>query len=304
MRAIVTGAGGFIGRHLCAALAQAGIKVIAIGREASAARDYVAVFEPLAGMPDRTTLAAILERHEPALVYHLAGASAAPTFEELVRINVLYGEALMSACRSLSVPPRLIVAGSAAEYGAPLQVGRLMREDDLAAPRAPYGITKLTQTNLALACPELLPVVARIFNPIGVAMPETTAAGRFVARMRDMAGRGGVIDTGPLTGIRDFVEVREVARALVAMGQPRLGSGIYNICTGIGHRMSEITDILSSLVEFPVSFSPKGDDAGVDWAVGDPGKLAAHGITIASTDLARVFKDMLAAAGLRPRHAG
>jgi len=304
MRAIVTGAGGFIGRHLCAALALSGAQVIAMGRRTSRARERVAIFEPLDAFFDTAALAGILQRHEPDLVYHLAGAHAAPSFEELNSINVLYGEALIAACRSMKAPPRLVVVGSAAEYGAPLSVGRPMREDDPARPQSAYGITKLDQTNRALACRELSPVVARIFNPIGAGLPEYTAPGRFVARLRDLPKSGGVIETGPLTAIRDFVSVEDIARALVAMGRRNLEAGIYNICSGTGHPMSDITDILSGLVDFPVEFRPGGSNAGVDWAVGDPGKLAASGIAISPPDLSLALTDMLIAAGLRPKHPG
>lgn len=309
MTAMLTGAGGFLGGHLCRRLRSAGHATLAVGRPDGAGRQRVDTYLGVEGVPTADWLAAVLREHRPRCIYHLAGTVTAGSAEALYHVNLTYALRLLDACARLETPPRVVLMGSAAEYGPPADPLRGMHETQAAFPTSLYGASKLAQTQYGLAQDRVPVVVARAFNPIGVGMPITGAAGRFVARVAALAresgpgSSGGVIDTGPLHGIRDLVSAQDLAEALLALSAPNVAEGrIYNLCTGVGTEMRAITDTLADLAPCTVSFRPTGVDAGVDRAIGDPSRLAsATGLTLNPPDLHAVLGDMLRAAGIEPR---
>jgi nucleoside-diphosphate-sugar epimerase len=294
MRVIVTGAGGFLGGHVVHALKDRGCDIAAIGTKASAARRSVAAFFEFEGVPTQEYLTRIFDSYRPHVVIHLAGCSSTDDVAALYSVNLFYCIRLLAAIRNSAADSRIVIVGSAAEYGPAPDAGRPIRESDPAAPVTGYGESKLAQTRHALSQRDLNVVVARVFNPIGEGMPPTRALGAFVARMADLGPAGGVVATGPLTAIRDVADVRHVAQALVAMGLDDVpASQVYNVCTGVATRMSDLTDALTKLSRAPIAFSPSGTGGGPDWSVGDPSLLARHGIRVPPPDLMTLLHRVL-----------
>lgn len=298
MRALVTGPGGFIGRHLCAELLRQGWKVIGVGREGGEGERLGSAYEAISDVPNAGKLVSILKRHQPDVVLHLAGITNAASLADLFNVNCAYCAALVEACRDLGSSPRLVTTGSAAEYGRPLAPGRPMNERDGARPLSDYGKSKLAQTKLALRAHELSPVSLRLFNVIGPGAPNTSAPGRFVAKAAAQAPYGGVVKTGPLTSARDFVSVSNVVKIMVAAAGGLLAPGLYNVCSGIGTPMSAITDTLTRILPYRVVFEPEAGEPGIDVAIGDPSRLAAAGFHVPAIDLDAVLTDMAIAAGI------
>lgn len=298
MTVLVTGAGGFIGRHLCAALAAGGVELAAIGSAASAARCEVDAFFEVDGVPDARTLAELLDRVRPEQVYHLAGTARASSADVLYAVNLLYGVRLLEACAALSEPPRVIFAGSAAEYGPAPGPAHRFSESDPTRPLNTYGASKLAQTLHACAQGRVPIVVARMFNPVGEGMPVSTALGRFLDQIACMPPDGGVIECGPLHALRDVSDVKDVARALVSLGRAPSASGVYNLCSGEPTRMSELADALSAVAPFPLTFRVRGGDGGVDRAIGNPERLHRLGIVLRKVEPMRVLPRMLVHAGV------
>jgi GDP-4-dehydro-6-deoxy-D-mannose reductase len=119
-------------------------------------------------------------------------------------------------------------------------------------------------------------VTARIFNIIGPGQPETLAAGAF-AKQIVLAERGGGrrLRTGNLAATRDYVDVRDVARALAALAARGRTGAVYNVCSGVGVQTRYCVDVLCSLssVCLEVEEGGKADNADAAQQVGDGSRI-------------------------------
>ena len=146
-KVLVTGAGGFIGAALCRCLAQKrGVTVLGIGRRTLPAMgsNYHRV-----NLLNQKNLKKFLSREQPDLIFHLAGGRSGE-LSQLINDNVETTINLLETIRSLkNYHPRIIISGSAAEYGEAL--GNNQRPILEKAPNQPvgmYGWVKLLQTKI------------------------------------------------------------------------------------------------------------------------------------------------------------
>jgi nucleoside-diphosphate-sugar epimerase len=139
--AFVTGATGFIGGHLAAALVARGWRVKALVRPTSRTTTIAATGAELftAALDDAQALAPHLENVD--CVFHVAGAIAALNEAEFQRVNAAGAAALAAACAAQSRPPTFIYVSSVAAAG-PIARGRVRAESDAASPISAYGRSK------------------------------------------------------------------------------------------------------------------------------------------------------------------
>jgi GDP-4-dehydro-6-deoxy-D-mannose reductase len=143
--------------------------------------------------------------------------------------------------------PLLVCCGSAAEYGQAITDGVPVCESTTCAPTSSYGATKLAQTYAALAFAEETgtPVlVTRIFNPIGPGMPAYLALGDFARQIAIIPESHGVLRTGNIDVCRDFIDVKHVVGALIALAQNPGARGIVNICSGRAIALRKLANLL------------------------------------------------------------
>lgn len=242
-RALVTGAGGFLGRHLVRELERHGTRVTGLVRRGGDGGPHVAMgaapWEP-------RRLAGIIQDAEPDAVFHLAGG-AVGTVAHLEALNVGLARALMEALTLARVSPVLVCCGSAAEYGGGAIDGAATSETAACAPSGAYGASKLAQTRAALAFAEATGarvIVARVFNPIGPGMPPHLALGAFARQIAALPPRGGILRTGDLDVARDFIDVELVARALRLLAWHPDAGGVINVCSGRATRLADLVALL------------------------------------------------------------
>lgn len=212
----------------------------------------------------------------PAVIVNCAGRTIGTATEQALS-NVVSVARLLDAVDLSGVRPRLVHLGSAAEYG-PGPAGEPVRESAHANPVSAYGISKLAATRLvtlALDRGQIDGTVLRVFNAVGPRMPDHTLPGAVVRRLiRATASGSATVETGPLDAVRDFVDVRDIGRAVAAacvMGQ--LTDPIINIGSGRGHtardcvaELARCVGYLGEIVEGAPG-SPRSSD--VPWQVAD-----------------------------------
>jgi GDP-4-dehydro-6-deoxy-D-mannose reductase len=289
VRALVTGARGFVGPYLTAHLEAAGDEVVGFGPEVDitdgeAIRDAVAAARPDA-------------------VYHLAAAShvgsswSAPV--EVLRTNAEGTLNVLLAAEAAGAQ-RVLVVGSAEEYGIVEPSALPLTETSPLRPVTPYGASKVAAEVVGLQAflGRGLPVVlARPFNHLGPGQSDRLVASTLAHQVARNEHEGtDVVLAGDLTPRRDFTDVRDVVRAyrlLVTEGQP---GEAYNVCSGVDVPVSEVADALIAEARRPmrVELDPSRlRPVELPALRGDPGKLRAATGWAPEIPLERTLSDLL-----------
>ena len=229
MRLLIIGASGFLGGHVRRRARAAGLDVVTAGRSPLPDSPRHRLADLAADGP--AAIAAMLADVAPEAVVNCAGATAGPP-GALVAANIEGTYALVTAM--LRSAARLVHLGSAAEYGR-AEPGVPVTEQIPATPAGMYGVTKLAGTRLvgAAAAAGLDAVVLRVFNPVGPGAPVASLAGRLAAELRRALAHGTEVRLGPLDAVRDFVDARDVADAVLAAVTARsLPHTVLNVGSG------------------------------------------------------------------------
>jgi nucleoside-diphosphate-sugar epimerase len=204
----VLGATGFIGRHVHRLLAELGIDHVAVGRTSRA--DVHASIDLVTA--SRTQVSQLIRHVAPTAVINCSG-TVRGSVSELTRGNVVAVHALLSAVAEAAPAARFVQIGSSAEYGAPPR-REPMSERTPTTAGSPYGFTKLAASELVLHARSLGAdaTVLRVFNVSGPESPTSTMLGGLVAQLVT-ADAGSSVAVDSLSGWRDYVDVRDVAKA-------------------------------------------------------------------------------------------
>lgn len=298
MRVLVTGATGFVGRAVLDELRARGLETVAVSRTE---RPAVAgeARRLLSNPGDATEVRDLLLSVEPQIVMHLAGVSTAPSYGDLYEANVVFAANLLDAALAMPRRPRVLLAGSAAEYGPVAAALQPVREDVACRPNTAYGASKLAQTSHAFVAASrgLSVVVGRLFNPIGPGMPKSLALGSFAHQIAALGTRGGVLATGDLDVVRDFIDVRIAAKLLVDLSLMQdAPAEVVNVCTGEGQRLLDLTRRLIAVSGVPVELlhdESRRGNSDVRVFIGDSSRLKALGFHAGPSDMDAVLEPIL-----------
>lgn len=258
MTVLITGAAGFVGRHLAPLVAAGGDPVVGWYRPGSAPPDWPGVAWRAVELRDRAAVQAALAADRPDAVYHCAGVAHVgdswAQAEDTLASNVIGTAHLVDGLVALGLAPRVVVTGSATVYRAS---DAPLTEDSPLAPNTPYGTSKLAQEMVALTAwrERGLPViVTRSFNHIGPFQSPAFAAASFARQLAAIeAGLAPpTISVGNLAAARDVTDVRDTVRAYAAlMARGRPGQR-YNVCSGRAVPVQALLDGLRARVRVPV----------------------------------------------------
>lgn len=261
MRILVLGFTGYLGTHVVEGLrALPGVLVLGAGRAPTA--EYVIDL----ATDRRDALAKTLASAAPDTVINCAGATGGDPVT-LAEVNARGPAALCAALREAAPGARLVHLGSAAEYG-PGVPDVQVTESAATRPLAPYGATKLAGT-VAVTTSGLDAVVLRVGNPVGPGAPPTGLPGRIAALLRTAGpDPDAVLPLGDLSAYRDFVDVRDVARAVaLAATAPGPLPPVLNIGGGRAVPVREVVRGLADKAGFRgrIAENAAGAGAAVRW---------------------------------------
>ena len=274
MKALLTGAAGFIGSHLAARLLDEGSAVIGLDCFASYYPRAVkeANLSSLAGRAGFTFAEARIQDADlPRLldgvthVFHLAAQAGVRRswgreFDVYTSSNIEATQVLLEACVGRPLE-RFVYASSSSVYGD--HVPLPMREDASLRPLSPYGVTKLAAEHLASLYWENhgVPTVSlRYFTVYGPRQRPDMGFHRFLrAAIRNEA----VVIYGDGEQTRDFTFVADIVAATVAAGLKGERGAVYNVGGGSRVTINHVMDIIGRLTGRPVSIeralAQKGD---------------------------------------------
>ena len=260
MRVLITGAGGFVGRHLSARLGSVQPRARLIGTTLAPDETVHESVNDLywIDLKDYAKVRKLLAKCRPDAIYHLAAQAFVPrSFEypwETLENNIRAQLNLIRACLELEIRPRILIVSSAEIYGASQPEQLPLDEDTAISPTNPYSVSKVAQDMLGLQyfLSHKLPIMrARPFNHIGPGQNERFVAPAFARQIASIEeGQAeAVIYVGNLESKRDFTDVRDIVRAyqlIVEKGQP---GEAYNIASGVSRSIRHLLDTLLGLTD-------------------------------------------------------
>jgi nucleoside-diphosphate-sugar epimerase len=273
VNALVTGAAGFIGSHLSAALLDSGARVTGI----DAFTDYYprplkeANLATLTGRPGFSFVEGSLQNMDlkPRLagmthVFHLAAQAGVRKswgrdFDVYTRNNVEATQCLLEAVAGMPVE-RFVYASSSSVYGD--HVSLPMKEDAYLQPLSPYGVSKLAAEHLAhlyWANHGVPAVSLRYFTVYGPRQRPDMGFQRFFAAIRQ--GKPVTV-YGDGEQTRDFTFVTDAVAATIAAGNQGVPGSVYNIGGGSRVTLNRVLELISLVAGRPVTMQREPDQKG------------------------------------------
>lgn len=305
MRALVTGGSGFVGHYLVEALQGDGVEVVA------SAGPHESSGLPQMDLANGASVRAALDAARPDVVFHLAAqtfvpesfAAPAATYETNVVGTARLTQVMREYAAASGAMPRLVFASSAEVYGPRDAAEFPLRETLAPRPATPYAASKAAAEAIVLAEARAFGmdvVVARAFNHIGPGQSDRFVVPSLAAQLAAVAAGGEpLLLVGNLNAARDFLDVRDVVAAYVALARDGASGETYNVCSGTPVK---IRDLLRDLIfiagvavevrEDPQRFRPLD----VPVFFGSAEKLRACCGWSPSIPLARSLRDVYAAA--------
>ena len=259
---LITGINGFCARHITARLkAEGKFNVTGIGIRPSLqtgvqVNDYIAV-----DICDFRKLNDVICKIKPEIVFHLAGLTIGCPVD-IYRVQLMGSINLLESLREFSPCARILMVGSAAEYGYVKPEHMPIEETHVCNPHGPYGVSKYFSTLASMDyarsyCMKI--VIARPFNIIGAGVSASLVVGAILLRIKKILTNDSepIITIGNLYTERDFIAVEDVVDAYIKLVFSGHWGEIFNLCSGKPHT-------IRSIIEKLLSFSDKEIKVRVD----------------------------------------
>jgi GDP-4-dehydro-6-deoxy-D-mannose reductase len=290
MRALVTGANGFVGSWLTAYLRDQGDEVTGIDHEVN--------------VTDAGAVREAVVKVSPDAVYHLAAlAHVGESWGnpgDVLLVNAIGTLHVLEAARACARPPRVLLTSSAEVYGSVREDQLPVTEETALAPVTPYAASKVAaeyigiQAHLAYG----LPVVrVRPFNHIGPGQSAAFVVAALAARIVEAARIGApTIPVGNLGARRDLTDVRDIVRGYRLLMESGVPGEVYNVCSGRDVAISEVAERLLRLAGTDLALVPDKDlmrPVDVPVVRGDPSRMRAATGWVPEFDLDTTLRDVL-----------
>ena len=262
MGILITGIQGFIGWHLFEFLQSKGLQVAGIQRSVkrSIASRTTTIHE--CDVAHEEDLKKVLLSLSPTLIFHLAAQSLPSVSwqdpQRTLRVNLIGALNLLRCVETLSLDARVVFFGSSSEYAPSTKP---ISEEFPLKPSSPYALSKIASSLLAGLYHEAFEtdiVVVRPFFIIGPRKSGDVCSSFARGIVQVERGEAKALPVGNLSGVRDFLDIDDAARAIWLISQKGEAGEIYNISSGTGTPVSEVLEILKSKAraDIPIQKDP------------------------------------------------
>ncbi len=311
MKVLITGLTGFVGPYVAAEVARRDpaaeiFGLVLVPADLETAGYLPASVQSLAGnVTDAESLRAAMRAVQPDVVFHLAAASSVATSwsqpGEAFEVNAVGTLNLLEAIRDFAPGAMTVIASSAEVYGGAVDDDHPLAETAPYRPASPYAASKAAQDLLSGSFGKaygLRVIRLRLFNQTGPRRPPHFVASSFARQISliEAGHQPAEIKVGNLDARRDFVDVRDAARAYWLVAEKGVAGAAYNICSGRSVEMSYLLDQLLSLAGLSVDVVPDPDrmrPADIPLLVGDPTLFNATTGWVAKIPLEQSLADLL-----------
>lgn len=268
MKALITGTGGFVGRHLAHHLLR-NHSYDLVGTTFLAPEQFPHLSELVADglrlqhveLTDADSVKKLLKETKPDQIYHLAAQSFVPeSFDNpwyTLSNNIQAQLNILHSVLELDLDARVLVVGSSEVYGIVKPEDIPINEDQPLRPANPYSVSKVTQDMLGLQyylSHNVETIRVRPFNQIGPGQSPRFVAPAFASQIAaiEKDEQEPVLRVGNLIAQRDFTDVRDMVGAYHLVMQRGTPGDVYNIGSGEAHSIQELLDILLNLTDAPI----------------------------------------------------
>ncbi|HKZ35465.1 MAG TPA: GDP-mannose 4,6-dehydratase [Patescibacteria group bacterium] len=280
MKALITGIGGFSGRHLTVLLEKENVTVTGIDRSKNKYHQ--------ADLTDKKQLQAVLTEEKPDFIFHLASPLIRSdqlidqSLVDNLKVDLFGTVNLIEAAASLKTKPRILITGTNAQYKTSQKP---ISEDYQLKPLTGYGLSKLTQELIGKTLADsygLEIITTRTFHLIGPGQSPGFVVTDFCRQiaMMEVGKAEAELKVGNPDIRRDFTDVRDAVSAYWLLMQNGKNGETYNVCSGQGYSLKEIIEKLKSLskIDFEViSLDNRLRQNDPDSITGDNQKLKSLG---------------------------
>ncbi|MCL2221085.1 MAG: GDP-mannose 4,6-dehydratase [Oscillospiraceae bacterium] len=255
MKALITGSNGFVGRHLEPELQANGYTVYGLDIVGGDNTDCIDLLN------QQSLKEYVLDR-KPDVIFHLAAqANVGLSWkipQKTYEVNVIGTINLLEAVKELKSPCRIVLVGSADQYGVTGIIKEPISENAALNAQNPYAASKKAQEELSRVYAKTFDmdiVLTRSFNHSGPGQGLgylTTDLCHGIVQVEQ--GKSEYLKVGNLEVVRDFSDVRDIVRAYRLLAGKGDSGQVYNVGSGTGRKAQDILNMLISMSksEIPV----------------------------------------------------
>ena len=293
MRALITGAAGFVGQWVGRELVERGWDVAGTTLEATPPplkpNDSLAsVRWHRADVRRGEDLAGVLDATRPDAIFHLAGVAFVPAAQAdpgaALETNVIAAARLLAELKTRrtagALDPVVLVVGSGEQYGRHEATDMPLSESAVQRPHSVYAASKAAQEHIALEAfrsGSIRVIATRSFNHSGPGQGDRFVLPALVGRALALRTSGTrTMSIGNTTTVRDFLHVRDVARAYADLVERGSAGDVYNVASGAGVDVGTLANRVLALVGIDAIFNTDAAlvrPAEVPVLIGDATKL-------------------------------
>jgi GDP-4-dehydro-6-deoxy-D-mannose reductase len=305
--ALITGVSGFTGRHLVDLLTRTTPDLRLVGTDRVSPEWELPCRFIQADLVVCDDVRWLLTEVRPRLVFHLAACHSVDEAPALYEVNVVGTVNLLEGIRNSRSNSfsRVLIPGSAAEYGIVDEADNPIPETHPARPVTHYGLSKHLQSEVGgfyFASNGLSVIRTRTFNLTGPGQPPTFFVGSLVEQVRRIqAGqKEDIFEVGNLFPERDFLDVRDAVRAYLLLAEQGMPGEVYNVGSGHAARLQDVVELLLRVcgLEKPVrSVTDRKRSTDVPRMQADTTKLQRLTGWSVSVSLEQSIRDMVRTSG-------